>query len=174
MIYHFSDRRNYCCRSAQTTLCKIFYFIKINVSFFHFKTKIMFCYIHNRSSCNRRKNRIWMRCYNFIIFCYENKVCASRFFHFCSRCRIKIHVFIKSVCMSRNNRMKTHCIIKPRLNMPRSVRSCPVKIRYTDRNRFCTTFKIRTYRCCKHSELIFICRLYSDYRINPKHIWSDI
>ena len=29
-------------------------------------------------------------------------------------------------------------------------------------------------RCCKHTELILICRFYTDYSTGTEHIWSDI
>ena len=76
--------------------------------------------------------------------------------------------------MRCNDRMKTHCIIQSCLNMSRSPRSCPIKVRHTNSNRLRSSFKIRTYRSCKHSELILIRRLYSNHRIDSKHIWSDI
>ena len=55
-----------------------------------------------------------------------------------------------------------------------SVRCGTVKIRYLDCDRLCTALKIRAYRSCKHSELIFVCRLNADYRIRTEHIRTDI
>ena len=76
--------------------------------------------------------------------------------------------------MRLHNRIQTHGIIQSRLDVSRSVRSCPVIIRHLHHNRFGTVFEVGTYRCHKDTELIFLCRLHPDHGAGGKHIRTDI
>ena len=56
VVYNFSYRRDYGSSSAKSTFCEIFYLIKLYISLLYFQSKIMLCHIHQRTSCDRRKN----------------------------------------------------------------------------------------------------------------------
>ena len=76
--------------------------------------------------------------------------------------------------MSGHNGMKAHCVVQSRFDVPCSMRRCAVEIRDTDGDRFYAAFEVGAYRRGKYTELIFICRLYSDDRVDSEHIRSDI
>ena len=69
---------------------------------------------------------------------------------------------------------KAHCVVKTRLDITCSVRSCSIHIRYSDCEWLGTALEVRANRCCEYSELILCSRLYTDYRVASEHIWSDI
>ncbi len=72
------------------------------------------------------------------------------------------------------DRMQTHGIVKSCLNVSGSSWRCTVKITDTDGNGLCAALKVRANRCGQNTELIFICRLYSDHRVAAKHIRTHI
>src|SRR5699024_3659156 len=69
-------------------------------------------------------------------------------------------------------------------NTTRTTRSClpvagtmrcrSVKIADADGDRFCAALKIWPYWCSKHTELIFIRRLYTDDSVGSKHVRAHI
>ena len=84
MIIDLSNRRNNSCGSTKSTLCKIFYFVKVYFSFFYFKTKDISCDCYERTSCDRRKNTAALWCNHFSIFCNKDEVCSTGLFYLCS------------------------------------------------------------------------------------------
>ena len=174
MIIDLSNRRNNSCGSTKSTLCKIFYFVKVYFSFFYFKTKDISCDCYERTSCDRRKNTAALWCNHFSIFCNKDEVCSTGLFYFCSCLRIQIHIFSESLIMCIYDRMKTHRIVQTSLNMSRTIWCCTVKITDTDYDRFCAALEIRTNRCRKYTELILFRRSNSDNRCDTEHIWTDV
>lgn len=70
--------------------------------------------------------------------------------------------------------MHTHSIIQSGLDMTCTMRSSPVKICDTDSKRLYASLEVRANRGGKYPELIFVSRFYTDDRICPKHIGTDI
>ena len=54
------------------------------------------------------------------------------------------------------------------------MRCCTVEIRNLDSDRRCATLVVRAYRRCKYSELILICRLYTDNDTGCELIWTKV
>ena len=77
MVYDLSYRRDHCSSTAKTTFCEIFHFIKVNLSFFCFQSKIMLCNIDQGTACDGRKNAVRLRSNYLSVFCDKDKVCSA-------------------------------------------------------------------------------------------------
>ena len=174
MVYDLSNRRDNCCSTAKSAFCEIFYFVQIYFTFFDFQSEIMFCNIYQRTACDGWKNTIGLRCYNGVVLCNEDEVCSTCLFNFCSCSRIKIHIFVITLTMCIHNCMKAHCIVQTCFDVSCSMRCGTVKICNTDRDRFCAALEIRSNRCSKDTELIFISRFYTDNRVASEHVRTYI
>ena len=60
--------------------------------------------------------------------------------------------------------MQDHCIIQAGFDMACTLRSSTVEITDTDCNWLSAFMEVRTYRCRKQSELVFLSRLNTDNR----------
>ena len=92
----------------------------------------------------------------------------------CTSSRIKVHVFCITFVMSISDSIQTHSIIQTSFNMTSTMRSCTIKISDTNFDWFSATFEVRAYWCSKYTELILICRFYTDNRVCTHHVWTNI
>ena len=174
MVNDLSNRRDNSSSTAKTALCKILHFFKVYFSFFHFQTKIFFGNVDQRTAGDGGKNAVGLGRYYFSVFGYEEEVRSAGFFHLCSGSGIQVHIFIKPLFVGIYDGIKAHGIVQAGFDMPGSVRSCPVKVRYTDGQRLCAAFEVGTNRSTEDTELVFICRFYTDNRIAAKHVGTDV
>ena len=134
----------------------------------------MFSNIHQRTSCDRRKNCCGVWCNYSVIFCYEQEVCSTCFLNFCSCSGVKVHIFIKTICVSCNNCVKAHCIVQSGFDVSCSMRCGAVKVWYAQCQWFHAALEVRSNRSGKYTELIVSSRFYTNYGIDSEHIRSDI
>ena len=70
--------------------------------------------------------------------------------------------------------VQTHGIVQAGFDVSGSVRSCTVIVADTDGNRFRAAFEIRSNRGTEQTELIFVCRAYTDDSAASINIWTDV
>ena len=174
VIIDLSDRRDDGCRAAQSAFGKIAHFIEIYLAFFDFETEIILRHSHEGAAGDGRKNTVRFRRDDFIVLCDEDKVGSAGLFDFRASGGVEIHIFIKSFGMSRNDGVKAHGVIETCFDMSCAVRSRPVKIADFNSQRLDAALEIRAYRSRKHTELIFIGRLYTDDSIRTEDVRTDI
>ena len=174
MIIDLSDRRDNCSSTAKTTLCKIFNFIEVDLTLFSFQSKVLLCNVDQRTTCDGRKDAVRLRCYNLAVFSNEDEVCSACLLNFCTSLGIKVHVLIKALFVSIYDSMKAHCVVQASLDVTGSARCGTVIVADTDRDRFGAAFKVRTNRCCKDTELIFVSRFNTDHGVGTKHVRAKI
>ena len=124
----------------------------------------MFCNVHKRTACDRGENTVRLRSDNLVVLCNEQEVSTACFLNLCASCGVKIHILVKALCVSSNNCVKAHSIVKTGLDVTCAVRSGSVKVGNLNCNRLCTALEVRANRSCENSELIFVRRFYADNR----------
>ena len=120
------------------------------------------------------QNAVRLRCHDLPVLGDKKEVCSSGLLHLPTGSRIQIHILVKSLLMGCDNGMKTHGIVQPSLNIPRSVRRCPIEIADTDGQRFCAALEIGAYRGTENPELVFVRRLHPDHGIAAEHVGTQI
>ena len=134
----------------------------------------MFADIYERTTGDRRQNRVGLRNNQVVVFVDKDDIGAARFFHISAGCRIQINVFSKAVTMSFHCRIQAHSIVKTGFDVTGTAGSGAIVVGHAHLQGLNGALEICAHRHDRDAEEKFMSRSNANLRAGADHERANI
>ena len=100
VVNDLANRGDYCCGTAQTSLCEVFYFIQVYFSLFYFQSQILLGNIYQRTTGDGRKDTVGLGSYDLVVLGNEQEVRTAGLLYLGTGSSIQVHILIVAFLVS--------------------------------------------------------------------------